>query len=382
MKYRDFGKTGYKVSALGFGAMRLPSKGGPMNVLEPESIELIRYAVDNGVNYIDSAYGYAGGKSEVIIGKALQDGYRQKVRVATKMPCPMVQKTEDFERIFNEQLSRLQTDKIDFYLLHGLSQATWIKMRDLGILPFLEKKLAEGHIGHPGFSFHDSFDALKEIIDAYSGWKFCQIQYNYMDVKYQAGTCGLKYAADKGLGVVIMEPLRGGRLAKEPPKEVADIWASAPTRRSPAEWGLLWVWEHPEVSVVLSGMSAMPQVKENVAVAGRSGPGVLSPQEMALFDQVREAYRKLMPIPCTACRYCMPCPNNVDIPRIFELYNDAVMYDDPVMARMQYSGRMALKADQRADKCIECKECMEKCPQKIEVPDWLKKAHTYLLPKT
>jgi predicted aldo/keto reductase-like oxidoreductase len=381
MKYREFGKTGFKVSALGFGAMRLPSAGGPMNVLEPESIELIRYAVDNGVNYIDSAYGYAGGKSEVVVGKALQDGYRQKVRIATKMPSPQIQKTEDFERIFNEQLARLQTDKIDFYLAHGLNKASWIKMRDLGYLPWLEKKIAEGRIGQPGFSFHDTFDVLKEIIDAYSGWKFCQVQYNYMDIKYQGGTRGVKYAAEKGLGVVVMEPLRGGRLAKEPPKEIADVWASAATQRSPVEWGLLWVWEHPEVSVVLSGMGALSQVTQNVEIAGRSGPGVLSAEEMALFDKVRKAYQKLMPIPCTACRYCMPCPSNVEIPRIFELYNDAVMYDDPVMGRMQYSGRMALKVDQRADKCTECKQCVEKCPQKINVPDSLKKAHELLLPK-
>ena len=382
MKYRDFGKTGYKVSALGFGAMRLPSSGGPMNPSEPESVKLIRYAIDSGINYIDTAYGYGGGKSEVIVGKALLDGYRQKVRIATKMPSPQIQKTEDFERIFNEQLTRLQTDKIDFYLAHGLNKASWIKMRDLGYLPFLEKKMAEGRIGQPGFSFHDTFDALKEIIDAYSGWKFCQVQYNYMDINFQGGTRGIKYAAEKGLGVVVMEPLRGGRLAKEPPKEIADVWASATTKRTPAEWGLLWVWEHPEVSLVLSGMSATPQVTENVAIAGRSGPGALNAEELGLFDKVRKAYHKLMPVPCTACRYCMPCPSGVDIPKLFELYNDAVMYDDPVMARMQYSGRMGLKVEQRADKCTECRECVEKCPQHIEVPVELKKVHAHLLPKT
>jgi predicted aldo/keto reductase-like oxidoreductase len=383
LKYRKFGKLDFEVSILGFGAMRLPfTDNNPANVLEPESIEMIRYAIDHGVNYLDSAYLYHDGRSEMIIGRALQDGYREKVKLATKLPCNFIQKAEDFDRIFNEQFERLQIDKIDFYLLHGLNKISWDRMQVLKVLSWAEKKLAAGYIGHLGFSFHDKFEVFKEIVDAYDGWTFCQIQYNYMDVEYQAGTRGLKYAADKGLAVVVMEPMRGGRLSKEPPQEVAELWAGAATKRTPTEWALLWIWEHPEVSVVLSGMSSMVQVIENLTVADRSGPGVLSSDELELVNKVSQAYRKLSPVPCTGCRYCIPCPNGVEIPRIFELYNDATMYDDPAIGRFFYSGRFGLKPEQRADKCIHCEKCIEKCPQKIPIPEWLKKAHEFLSPKT
>jgi predicted aldo/keto reductase-like oxidoreductase len=383
LKYRKFGKLDFEVSILGFGAMRLPfTDNNPANVVESESIRMIRYAIDHGVNYLDSAYVYHEGRSEVIVGQALQDGYRKKVKIATKLPCSHIQTADEFERIFNEQLKRLQTDKIDFYLLHGLNNMTWAKMQEMKVLRWAEEKIAAGSIGHLGFSFHDRFDVFKEIVDAYDGWTFCQIQYNYMDVNHQAGTQGLKYAASKGLAVVVMEPMRGGRLSKEPPREVADLWASAATKRTPTEWALLWVWEYPEATVVLSGMSSMQQVTENLAVADRCGPGVLSSEELALVDKVRQAYRKLSPVPCTGCRYCMPCPNDVEIARIFEMYNDAIMYDDPILSRMFYSGRFGLKPEQRADQCIACETCLEKCPQKTPIPEWLKKAHEFLSPKT
>jgi predicted aldo/keto reductase-like oxidoreductase len=343
---------------------------------------MIRYAIDHGVNYLDSAYMYHEGRSEVIVGQALQDGYREKVKIATKLPCILIQRADEFERIFNEQLKRLQTDKIDFYLLHGLNNMMWAKMQEMKVLQWAEGKMAAGLIGHLGFSFHDRFEVFKEIVDAYEGWTFCQIQYNYMDVNHQAGTQGLKYAADKGLAVVIMEPMRGGRLSKEPPREVADLWASAAIKRSPTEWALLWLWEHPEISVVLSGMSSMQQVTENLAVADRCGPGVLSREELALVDKVREAYRKLTPVPCTGCGYCLPCPNGVEIPRIFEIYNDGTIYDDPILSRFYYSGRFGLKPEQRAEKCIICEKCIEKCPQNVPIPEWLKKAHEFLSPKT
>ena len=318
MKYRKFGKLDFEVSILGFGAMRLPfTDNNPANVLEPESIEMIRYAIDHGINYLDSAYLYHDGRSEMIIGRALQDGYREKVKIATKLPCNFIQKVEDFDRIFNEQFERLQIDKIDFYLLHGLNKISWDRMQELKVLSWAEEKLAAGYIGHLGFSFHDKFEIFKEIVDAYDGWTFCQIQYNYMDLDYQAGTRGLKYAADKGLAVIVMEPMRGGRLSKEPPQEVAELWAGSATKRTPTEWALLWVWEHPEVSVVLSGMSSMVQVIENLAVADRSGPGVLSSDELELVNKVSQAYRKLSPVPCTGCRYSIPCLNGVEIPRIF-----------------------------------------------------------------
>jgi predicted aldo/keto reductase-like oxidoreductase len=382
LKYRKFGKLDFEVSILGFGAMRLPfTDNNPANVIEPESIKMIRYAIDNGVNYLDSAYFYHDGRSEVIVGRALQDGYREKVKIATKLPCNFIQTSEDFNRIFNEQLTRLQTEIIDFYLLHGLNKISWNRMQELKILRWAEEKMAAGYIGNLGFSFHDKFEVFKEIVDAYTGWTFCQIQYNYMDVNYQAGTQGLKYAADRGLAVVVMEPLRGGRLSKEPPQEVAKLWASVATHRSPTEWALLWVWEHPEVSVVLSGMSSMQQIIKNLAVADRCGPGVLTSDELAVVDKVSQAYRQLSPVPCTGCGYCLPCPNSVEISRIFELYNDAIMYDDPVIARMFYAGRFGLKPEQRANQCIACEKCIEKCPQKTSIPEWLKKVHEFLSPK-
>jgi len=379
MKYRKFGKLDWEVSALGFGAMRLPlTDRNQANIDEPESIRMIRYAIDHGVNYVDTAYPYHMGRGEPTVGRALQDGYREKVKLATKLFAPLIDSTQACDRYLNEQLERLQTDKIDFYLLHGMNGHYWPKLRDLEVLRWAEGAMADGRIGHLGFSFHDDFEVFREIVDAYDNWTLCQIQYNYMDIEYQAGTRGLRYAADKGLAVVIMEPLRGGRLSKEPPEQVAKLWASAPKKRSPAEWALQWVWNQPEVSVVLSGMSAMEHVVENVAAADRSGPGSITADELALIDRVREAYRELSPVPCTGCGYCMPCSSGVEIPRIFELYNDAIMYDDPVTSRFFYRGPIGLKEEQRADQCTECGECVEACPQQIPIPEWLEKAHTLL----
>ena len=381
MQYRKFGKLDWEVSVLGFGAMRLPQTDrDPASVDEPESIRMIRYAIDHDVNYLDTAYAYHSGHSERIVGQALKDGYRERMKLATKLPARFVESASDFDRFLKEQLERLQT-RLDFYLLHGLNSRSWPKVRDLGVLRWAESMMADGHFGHLGFSFHDELDVFKDIVDAYDNWTLCQIQYNYMDVDYQAGRRGLEYAANKGLAVVVMEPLRGGRLAKEPPEQVAKVWASVAQKRTPAEWGLLWVWNQPEVSVALSGMSAMEQVVENVAVADRSGPGTLTPDELALFERIREAYQGLSPIPCTNCGYCMPCPNGVDIPSIFQIYNEAMMYDDPRTGRFRYRGPDGIKEEQRADQCTECGECLDACPQEIAIPEWLQKVHALLGPR-
>lgn len=382
MQYRRFGKLEWEVSALGFGAMRLPLTDiNPASVDEPESIRMMRYAIDHGVNYLDTAHGYHGGQGERIVGRALQDGYRERMKLATKLPARLVESARDFDRFFNEQLERLQTGKIDFYLLHGLNGQSWANVRDLGVLRWAEGKIADGQIDYLGFSFHDDYKVFKEIVDAYDNWTLCQIQYNYMDVTYQAGTRGLKYAAAKGLAVVVMEPLRGGRLAKTPPEQVAKVWAGATHKRTPAEWGLLWVWNHPEVSVALSGMSVMEQVVENVAVADCSGPGTLPANEVALINRVRKAYRGLNPVPCTDCGYCMPCSSGVEIPSIFQMYNDAMMWDDPRTGRFRYRGPGGLNEEQRADQCTDCGECVEACPQDIPIPEWLEKAHALLGPR-
>jgi len=374
MQYRQFGKLDWEVSALGFGCMRLPTKGQHEDIDEPEATRMLRYAIDRGLNYVDTAYPYHGGNSEWFVGRALQDGYREKVRLATKMPCWKVEVAEDFDKYLNEQLAKLQTDHLDFYLLHSLNEKSWHKMRDLGVLKWAERAIADGRIGYLGFSFHDKYEVFQEIIDAYDGWTFCQIQYNYMDVENQAGARGLKYAASKGLAVVIMEPILGGRLV-DPPQPIQDLWNTAPKQRTPADWALQWLWNQPEVSVVLSGMSTMKQVEENVASADVSGINTLTAEELALIERVREKYGELCPIPCTQCGYCMPCPNGVDIPRNLEAYNHGVMYDKPDFARQSYTW---IPEEARANACIQCRECEELCPQSILISEWMPRVHAVL----
>jgi predicted aldo/keto reductase-like oxidoreductase len=253
MQYRTFGKLDWRPSALGFGAMRLPViNGDPAHIDEAKATKLLRYAIDHGVNYVDSAWPYHRGTSEPFLGRALQDGYRGRIKLATKLPCWLVNEAADFDRFLNEQLARLRTERIDFYLLHALDAARWRVVRDLGVLEWAERALADGRIGQLGFSFHDSYEAFQEIVDAYEGWSFCQIQYNFLDEAYQAGTRGLNYAADRGLGVIAMEPLRGGLLAgragqrpgKGVPPTIQALWDSADRRCSPAEWAFQWLWNH------------------------------------------------------------------------------------------------------------------------------------------
>jgi hypothetical protein len=286
-----------------------------------------------------------------------------------------LEKAEDFDRYLNEQLERLQIEKIDFYLLHGLNSRSWPKVRDLGVIGWAEGAMTDGRFDCLSFSFHDNFEAFKEIVDGYDNWTFAQIQYNYMDIEYQAGRQGVEYATGKGLPIVVMEPIRGGQLAR-PRRQAASLLEGAAPKRSPAAWALLWVWNHPEVSVALSGMSTMEQVVENVALADSATPGILSPEELAVIDHVREAYRGLTPIPCTDCKYCMPCSSGVRIPIIFEIYNDATIYEDSRRARWIYR---QLKEEQRADQCNKCGECMDVCPQEIDIPGWLEKAHAFLV---
>jgi len=382
MHYRPFGKLNWRGSILGFGAMRLPViDNQPAKIDEDQATRMIRHAIEQGVNYVDTAYPYHEGQGEIFVGRVLRDGYRQKVKLATKQPTWFIKKPEDFDRYLDEQLKRLETDHIDFYLLHGLNRRYWPKLRDMGVLTWAEGAMTDGRIQHLGFSFHDDFQTFKEIVDGYDYWTLCLIQYNYMDVEYQAGTKGLQYAAEKGLAVVIMEPLRGGQLARRPPADVAKLWAGSSCRRSQAEWALQWVWDHPEVSMVLSGMSAMEQVEENLAIAERSATGSLTREERMIVEEVRETYRRLRPIPCTSCKYCMPCSSGVNISRIFELYNDAHIYNDLKRGRFLYGGPFGLRVEERADKCIECGECLEVCPQEIPIPEWLAKAHALLGPE-
>jgi predicted aldo/keto reductase-like oxidoreductase len=369
MNYRTFGKLDWKASALGFGAMRLPVIGNDPTAVDAQlAIAMIRTGIDGGINYIDTAYPYHGGNSEVVVGRALQDGYRQRVHLATKMPSWLINSQNDMTRYFDEQLRRLGTDHVDLYLLHGLTADRWHRLAAAGVLEWAEARIQDGTVGSLGFSFHDTNSVFHEIVDAYDRWGFCQIQYNFLDELTQAGTEGLQYAASKGLAVVVMEPLRGGKLANPSPS-VATLWDSSPVRRSPAEWALDWVWNHPEVSLVLSGMSTMAQVKQNLLYADASHPGMLSSDEVALVAEVRDAYNALIRVPCTSCRYCMPCPQGVNIPGVFQLVNDGSMFGTMALQRDKYK---AMKADNSSvDSCIQCRLCELACPQHISIPEQL-----------
>lgn len=376
MQYRVFDKLGEKLSVLGFGAMRLPVEGGDQgNIKEEESIELIRYAIDKGVNYVDTAYNYHKGNSEILVGKALKDGYREKVKIATKLPVWLVNTYEDFDKYLNEQLQKLDVEYIDFYLLHSLDREKWTKIKELNVFDFMDKALKDGRVKHIGFSFHDELSLFKEIIDSYD-WHFCQIQYNYMNENYQAGTEGLEYAASKNIPVIIMEPLLGGKLAKTPPKEIQDIWDKAAVKRTPAEWGLRWVLNHKEVAVVLSGMSDMKQVEENIKTAEDAEPGSLTQEELDLIEEAAEKFQSRTAIGCTNCEYCMPCPNKVWIPYNFELYNDYYMYETEEYSRNMY--QRLKEQNKSASLCVECGKCETACPQKLPIMETLKKADMIL----
>jgi len=370
------------VSILGFGAMRLPLVGGtekPTDSFDPartideeETARMIEYAIRYGVNYFDTAYNYHGGKSEVVLGKILKP-HRDRVIIATKLPVFLVKERGDFDRFLDEQLRRLQTPCLDFYLLHGLNAKTWESSKGMDVLPFLDRAKSDGRVRHVGFSFHDTLAVFKEIADAYD-WTMCQIQYNYLDEQYQAGKEGLKYAASRGIGVAVMEPLRGGKLARVPPTVERPLDSSVEKRR-PAEWGLRWAWNHSEVGTVLSGMSTLDQVQENIRFAEEGRADSLSADDLAIVRRARKAYRRLLKVDCTGCAYCMPCSSGVNIPMNFSLYNDVMTFSDPTGV-MVYNAFML--PEQRASACVDCGECEEKCPQHIPIREELKKVHATL----
>lgn len=375
MQYRNMTKDKIKVSQLGFGCMRFPTLGGDSGSIDKYlSKEMVRYAIDKGVNYIDTAYPYHGGNSEAFVAEALEDGYREKVYLATKLPVWLCEDYSDFEKYLDEQLENLQTDHIDFYLLHALSKDRFDKIVDLKIFDFLEEAKIKGKIKYAGFSFHDELDVFKEIVDSYP-WDFCQIQLNYMDRDYQAGLKGLKYASDRHISVVIMEPIKGGKLSKAS-EEIQKIWNQYDKHRSPSEWALRWLYNLPEVGVVLSGMSTMDHVVENLKTASEAYVHGLSKEESDLVDKVTNIYQKNIKVGCTSCEYCLPCPQDVSIPDIFELYNNIYVYGSEEESKRSYERMIQLEKD--ASKCIECGACESECPQHLEIINFLKEADKVL----
>ena len=371
MLYRKLGKANLNVSILGFGCMRLPVQNGTGSGVDPfdpnkgineeEAKKMIQYAIEHGVNYFDTAYPYHSGKSEPLLGKAVK-GYRDKVMIATKLPVWLVKEEKDFEKFLTQQMTRLETDYLDVYLLHGLERQVWSRMLQLKVFKFLRQIQADGRVRHVGFSFHDDVKTFKEIVDSYD-WEICQIQYNFFDENYQAGKEGLTYAASKGLGVVVMEPLRGGKLTDRIPAEVKTIWESAEKKRTPAEWALRWVWNHSEVSTALSGASTVEQIMENIRLADEGKPNSLSDKELSTIAQVREVYRKMLKIDCTGCAYCMPCETGVDIPLNFTMYNDLFLFKNPEVNVLLYNE--FISPERRASACMECGKCEEQCPQHL-----------------
>jgi len=371
MLYRKAPRTGDELSILGFGCMRLPQKDGRID--EARATRQIRHAIDRGVNYIDTAWPYHAGESEPFVGRVLAEGYRERVKLATKLPAWLVRNRADMDRFLDAQLKKLNTSRIDYYLVHSLNGGSWDGIAALGVAGFLDRAQADGRIGNAGFSYHGMREDFPRVAGAYP-WTFCQIQYNYLDEELQAGTAGLLDAARKGLAVIVMEPLRGGTLAAAPPPAIDALWREAEFCRTPAEWALRWVWNHPEVTVALSGMNDEAQVEENLRIAADARPGSLTAAEAVLIERVGRKYREITKVGCTGCGYCQPCPSGVDIPGCFDSFNAFHTFGKTREARFQYvlrasgvlSGHPAY-----ASLCSQCRDCVEKCPQSLPIPDLL-----------
>jgi len=382
MKFRSLGRLDWEVSVLGFGCMRLPSR--QINRLRADtkkSVELIRYGIDQGINYVDTAWPYHLGDSEKVLGKALKDGYRDRVFLVSKLPTFMVRKADSFDKYLKSQMKRLQVDFLDCYLFHALSAGSFEKIKRLELINKMEKAKEHGLIGGIGFSFHDTLPVFKEIVDYYP-WDLTLVQYNYVDTNVQATTQGIKYAHNKGVAVAVMEPLKGGTLANLP-KEGQQIINSAPVKRTAVDWALQFVWNMPEVSVVLSGMGSKKMADENCISADKSDANSFTEQDQKIVEKLGEVYRKKLAVPCTACGYCMPCPEGVNIPQNFACLNNASLETNRlrrIMAKRAYK-KLTDKKDKldknnpngNADLCIQCNQCVPKCPQQINIPQKLQK---------
>lgn len=367
MLYRKL-KDGNEVSLLGVGTMRLPvMENGKID--RAATTKMLRAAIDEcGVNYVDTAYMYHGGESELAVGEALADGYREKVYLADKMPAWLAHSHQELYNIFNDQLKKLGTDHIDYYLVHNLDKGVWDIAKKHGIFDFLDDIKARGLVKHVGFSFHDELPLFKEIIDAYP-WEFCQIQFNFMDTKFQAGLEGLRYAAEKGLAVIIMEPLKGGRLTTNVPPQIQALWDSAPVKRTAPEWALRFVADFPEVTCILSGMGSEEMLRQNVATLSEGLPQSLTSEEKAIIEKVADEYRRSIKYACTGCEYCLPCPAKINIPEIMKFVNESAAYGRNGGSAMSYTW-----VNHFASECLECHACEGHCPQHLPISSVMKEA--------
>ena len=371
MKYREFGKLGIKGSAFGLGCMRFNGPASGDSIIDEEkAISLIRRAIDGGVTYLDTAYVYLDKTSEIIVGKALQDGYRDRVTIATKMPQEAVHNREEMEALLAEELEKLQTDHIDFYLMHGIDKEGWEYFKSIGAPQFFDDMKKEGKIRYKCFSFHGPYEEFAYILQDYD-WDMVQIQYNFMDIENQAGTKGLELAGSLGIPVVIMEGLLGGRLAKAP-ERVQKLYDDFPVKRTPVEWAFRWLCNHPQIATVLSGCNEEQQIDDNLRIFDSVAPGIMDEDELDLMKNVREAYLSMTKIGCTGCRYCMPCPNGVNIPGIFSVWNNMSLYNiDP---KKDYEFNQIMRESAGADKCVQCSACEAACPQHLNIIESLQTA--------
>lgn len=391
MHYRKIGNKGDEISILGFGSMRLPIKGSNFEIDEEKASKMLIYAIENGVNYIDTAYFYHsgdekydfGGFSEIFIGNFISgkygfpenlpektpESFRENIFIATKLPIYLIESKDDALKIFNTQLKKLKTDYIDFYLLHDVKRSSWKTVLDYDLISFLKELKKEGKINYIGFSFHDDFELFKEVIDSFD-WDFCQIQYNYVDTKYQAGEAGLNYAHSKEIPVFIMEPLKGGRLSGEPFPEIRDLMGKSENKRSPTEWGLRFLWDNPKVTMLLSGMSEPEHVFENVKIAKEDKK--LNLEEIKIMKEIQKIYDNKNMIGCTDCKYCMPCAAGVDIPKNIKFVEEFDLYG--LVAGVLWSYKREIKKDIAGSNCIDCGHCLDKCPQEIDIPYIMKRS--------